>query len=176
MLLTLPPDLSGIVSTFLDTYDANNLRLVSKDYKEEVETLKFAKPVYKENEKGYCKITVNAISMYGRLAETMTSLNKISISSEEPNIKLTFERTTNKNFRSSGKYTLYMYDSTGGWPYFFEDKIEVKSIIESYNTFRKGKEDQKIHKEKREKEEAEKRKKIFLIKTSAKPTNPWKKV
>jgi hypothetical protein len=138
MLLELPHDVSGVVSTFLDTYDANNLRLVSKGYNEEVETLKFAKPVYKENEKGYCKITVN------------------------------------KNFKTTGKYTLYIYDSSGGWPYFFEDKLEVKSIIESYNTFTKGRNDQKQKaSEKAAKEAAYKREHpVVFIKQSSKPA-PW---
>jgi len=135
---TLPHDVFTVISIYLDTYDANNLRMTNNFFNKEVENLRFSKPYYIEDKNGYCKILIRNTEIIGKSLDSLITINKFYIKSDEAHISL---EVCKKKFKD--QYVLYMYDSHGGYPYFFEDKVEVKSIIESYNAFKIGLSNQK---------------------------------
>jgi hypothetical protein len=87
---------------------------------------------------------------------------------------------------SSGPYIFYTessdYGYEGGWPYFCSLEEAQKLVADFNECLKKRKERHLKHKEEqrqlalRQAEEAEKKKKIFPIKGSSAPTNPWKKI
>jgi len=149
------------VFSFLDKYDANNLRMVNKFFKEDVDAIEkikpFNKPIYRQDKDGFSTI----------LTKTFT------YKSFGPQERITWaeDRTARNN---SFRYIIYMIDDFGGNPYFFKDKLEVSSIMNSYYTFREGYKNQL---EKKLKEKPIYKKNTFIIKgkNGAKVTNPWKK-
>ena len=147
------------VCSFLDKYDANNLRMVNKFFKEDVDAIEkikpFNKPIYRQNKDGFSKILTKTFSYK-------------SFGPQE-NLTWAEDRTARNN---SCRYIIYMIDDFGGFPHFFKDKSEVSSIMNSYYTFREGYKNQKEFLEKKLKEKPIYKKNTFLYKVK----NPWKKV
>lgn len=162
-LLQLPRDTLTVVASFLDRYDANNLRMVSKAMCEEVTAIQkvqgtFHRPVYTENE-------------YGRARIYTSAQRQITIEIGET-LGWKIDKSPR---RKENKYIIYIYDDYGGWPQFFSDKAEWMSIITSYKACKEGRKFQRKFLEEKEERRKEEAKKIFVLKGSAAPTNPWKK-
>ena len=159
----LNQDILTNVFSYLDSYDANNLRMANKFFHKEVNAIQiyqpFHTPVYTEDKYGFSII------------KTATFTYK-SFGPQETLTWCEHRTARNNNYR----YIIYMYDEFGGNPYFFKELSEVKAIMNSYYTFREGIKIQKEFLEKKAKKEAIVKKNTFVIKGSSKPTNPWKKV
>jgi hypothetical protein len=165
----LPHDILIRIAYYLDKYDANNLRMVSKVMLEEAAAIQkihvFNKPVFRENVEGYCCIVTPSCTI--RSIDCHETLGwKIDKSPR----------------RKENKYIIYLYDDYGGFPYFVSDRADWLSIIASYKAYKEGVRFQRKfleEKEQRRKEEAKnifvEAKNIFVLKGSAAPTNPWKK-
>jgi hypothetical protein len=160
-------DVMTIIFSYLDKYDANNLRMTNKFFYEEVNAIQiyhpFHTPIYRENKYGYSMI--------------QTPSRKYE--SFGPQECLTWcEHRGNTSRKNSYKYIIYMNDEFGGNPYFFNELLEVQSIMNSYYTFRQGYKIQKEFLENKKKKEVIIKKNTFLIKgtNGGKITNPWKKV
>lgn len=125
---------------------------------------------YTEDEYGYATLTYEG--------KTITSIEPVhccSWNKKKPHFKW------QKN--SEDTYIFYLYYYDGGYPYFVKNKETVLKLWADYKKVRaekkKKQEAQKIAEEaeikKKEQEEA-KKKRIFPIKGSIAPTNPWKKI
>ena len=153
------------VFSYLDKYDANNLRMTNKFFYEEVNTVQiyqpFHTPVYTEDKYGFSIIK--------------TASWKYKSFGPQESLSWCEHRTILSRINPF-RYIIYFNDEFGGNPYFFKEKSEVLSIMNSYYTFREGIKIQKEFLEKKAKKEAIVKKNTFVIKGSGKPTNPWKKV
>ncbi len=83
------------------------------------------------------------------------------------------------NATSEYKYTFYVYDNYGGYPYFIKHKETLQQLVDGYKKAQKDVDGQRQRQkeEKAAKEAAAKAAtaRIFPVKGSAAPTNPWKK-
>jgi len=162
----LNQDILTNVFSYLDSYDANNLRMANKFFHEEVNAIQkiqqFHTPFYREDKHGFSIIKT-------------ASWNYTSFGPQE---SLTWceHRGALSRRNNSYRYIIYMNDKFGGNPYFFKEKSEVLAIMNSYYTFKEGIKIQKEFLEKKATKEAIVKKNTFVIKGSGKPTNPWKKV
>jgi hypothetical protein len=160
----LNQDVLSKVFSYLDRYDANNLCMVNKFFQGEVKANRqFHEPVYRQDKYGFSKI-VSKMFTYKSFG---------------PQECLTWcEHRGNTSRKNSYKYIIYMNDEFGGNPYFFNELLEVQSIMNSYYTFRQGYKIQKEFLENKKKKEVIIKKNTFLIKgtNGGKITNPWKKV
>ena len=165
MPIILNQDVLTMVFSYLDRYDANNLRMTNKFFHEEVNAIQkvqqFNEPFYREDKHGF-SIIKTASWKYKSFG---------------PQESLTwYENRGALSRRNTFRYIIYMNDEFGGNPYFFKEKSEVLAIMNSYYTFKEGIKIQKEFLEKKAKKEAIIKKNTFVIKGSIKPTNPWKKV
>ena len=167
MPIILNQDILTNVFSYLDRYDANNLRMANKFFHEEVNAIQiyqpFHTPVYTEDKHGF-SIIKTASWKYKNFG---------------PQESLTWceHRGALSKRRNTYRYIIYTTDEFGGgYPHFFKELSEVLSIMNSYYTFREGIKIQKEFLEKKAKKEAIVKKNTFVIKGSGKPTNPWKKV
>lgn len=122
---TLPRDILTGVFSFLDTYDANELRLVSKSVHEDVvanETF-FRRPYYVENARKYCLMQTSTRDIY----------------SVDPCCEVYYTcdpSLSKKNYTST--YILYVLDDWGGWPHFDISYIDILGIVESHDACKRG--------------------------------------
>lgn len=162
----LNQDILTNVFSYLDRYNANNLRMANKFFHEEVNAIQiyqpFHTPVYTEDKHGF-SIIKTASWKYKSFGpqESLTWCEHIGSLSKR---------------RNTYRYIIYTTDEFGGYPHFFKELSEVLSIMNSYYTFKEGIKIQKEFLEKKAKKEAIVKKNTFVIKGSGKPTNPWKKV
>jgi hypothetical protein len=162
----LNQDILTNVFSYLDRYDANNLRMANKFFHEEVNAIQiyqpFHTPVYQEDKHGFSIIK--------------TASWKYKSFGPQESLTWCEHRGALSRRNNSYRYIIYTTDEFGGYPHFFKELSEVLSIMNSYYTFREGIKIQKEFLEKKAKKEAIVKKNTFVIKGSGKPTNPWKKV
>lgn len=130
-------------------------------------------PSYTEDKWGFATLTYE-----GRTVRSMDPVRYCSCEKETPLFKW--------QKKSDCGYIFYMYYFDGGYPYFVKNKETVLKLWADYKKVRKEKKQKKEQeeaekkrveeeeKQRKEKEEADK-KRIFPIKGSIAPTNPWKK-
>ncbi len=117
---------------------------------------------YTEDEWGYATLTYE-----GGTIRSMDPVKYCSWNKYTP----TFKWEENIDY----KYIFYLHYFDGGYPKFIKNKETVDKLWADYKKVRAEKKQKEEEENKKKEEEEKQMKRIFPIKGSITPTNPWKK-